>query len=203
MRQAMVIKWHSSAGKVQIISSKTKLNLSTGGRGVAVRVDEGLDHLPPLLLGLPHPRLLLLHAAPHHPEPLRPTTDRRTAIPRRPPHHHHPSSAPAAAEHGRLRDPRTAPRGLHPPPPPPPATKRRAARGKGGDGGWGRGGNGDKIGGFGGAARVSLPSFLCCFQGVAVSRGPILGFLRHTFSFLFFCFLLFYFIFFFSSFFRF
>lgn len=133
---------------------------------MAVRVDEGLDHLPPLLLGLPHPRLLLLHAAPHHPEPLRPTTDRRTAIPRRPPHHHHPSSAPAAAEHGRLRDPRTAPRGLHPPPPPPPATKRRAARGKGGDGGWGRGGNGDKIGGFGGGGACLSP-----FLPLLFSRG--------------------------------
>lgn len=101
-----------------------------------ILVNEGLDQLPPLLLGLPHPRRpLLLHtrAAPRHAD--RPSSSPATRCP--PGRSGMRAAAAAPPEDGRLRgDPRNAPGGgLHPPfhesplPPPPEAhTTRRTAK---------------------------------------------------------------------------
>ena len=84
-------------------------------------VDEGLHHLPPLLLGFAHSRRALLlraRAAPRHgdvpaPDPAPSSSDAAST-----PLERSGRRAAAAAEDGRLRgDPRDAPgRGLHPPP---------------------------------------------------------------------------------------
>jgi hypothetical protein len=97
------------------------------GDGGPVPVDEGLDHLPPLLLGLAHPRrplLLRARGAPHQADPADAPASTSpagaTAAGESPPldrSGRRAAAAAAPAEDGRLRgDPGDAPgRGLHPP----------------------------------------------------------------------------------------